>query len=1143
METDKKVNKFLNPLELQYKKDNTLQFNNLYTTTSQGYRSFFNEILKNTRDHTINNYSMYYLTDNKKLSDFINIKDDVINDNYHIVTYIKNNNLYLSISDVSLGVQLTEEPVNYFEICFNNKETCYIKTFINNVIVEAGDKIGNIYYISANNNEISVTDDIKNKCDFNYIINDNNLYLFVNNEKINSKGVVSVSSDLKLIISSQLSSLTNSETFIIDNNQQKNINYNTSFGVYENRTLDIDKNKSLYDLSNNILITSQYSYLDGNNIEVDLIVLKNQITPRGYLTKTNINASQNYREYTSLFTGSNQETGNSLISLNYNYFLTDLQIKPGINTFTTPSSLSPYHSSININDIDFQSSGSFGYINPSLADKIYRINDNGLIKSYAWLSCNDLNDKGIWLSRYYNSSLTNVQNISSTPAKIVHNITDIDKIFYENNEIVSDGYIDIISDLKIEPSTTYIYKRITNREINNFNNHNTNLVMSSLKLLDTNNAIIYDNEIVDNIYTFNNERYAVLPIKNYMYNNQLSLSFYLNSTDYTKVIGDQILGNLNCYGFALKRNFVITPMPMISFTGGVSFGVVDDLWNMINGTAGETQYKDHDTWSSYKYEWNRFLYKGDINVTGNYIFNTDLKLIDILPTADTFLRTVRVEHTDFYYAIYANQILRMTPIGVEMVSFDYMDETTTKNEQLKYVNYDENNIYCIGDKGNIYELSIDSETLTTIKSFTDKPFNTTFKHDNKYYVAETLSGISEYNPKYGIFFDKLTIEDEEKSGKIYHAIYHFNPDSVTSKYNYLDNNNSSRFFIAKSIQDFKIIDNYIGVIYNDSKFNIYNTDRDLLYSYDFSIDKKRPIAFDYVGEITPEGYKNYFIILTADKVFDKYGREITKLKSDNPDEETLRKNPFDYVSLYKLENFQLELINTTSYTAHNLQSNETRLTNYSLIKRLHEKYNDYYIKYKLTNKYNSKIDTRIINLPTFDNGDNHMVINFNSINGQIEIYKNAKLIASDTFETGKYVLESIFDENMLIGTNSYYNTPLFDYLQQKNYFVNNLQMKYFKLYKNTLTKDEIKILNLQYYKVDDIMLSIPCGIRNKTETINRMFKQSVPGFKTNKFNIVIKNINVNENDKIKLSDTLNKLLTNKIPVQTDINNIKFRFTK
>ena len=1134
----KSTSEFLNPLKLQYKYDDTLQFNNNYINTDEGYKVFLNNALLNTRDHSINNYNIFYLTDNKKLSDIVNIDDsNIINNKKHLISYIKIGDYYLSTSGEETGIQISEDKVNQFEICFLDKNKCYIKTFISNNLSEIGEPIGTMYYISK---ILDITTNIDDKCEFNYILDDNKLYLFVIDE-----GVLTLDpNNLVLIFSKTNSSnyFNNNQTFIIENNNIEDVNINTSFGVYKNRSLDIDTNKSIYDLSNNYLITSEYSYADGDNIDVDILALKNQLTPRGYSSRTNLNPDINYREYTSLFTGTNQELGNSLISLNYNYNITDLQIKPGLNTFTTPTTLSPYGSSININDIDFQKSGAFGFTNPSLADKIYKINDNNLIKSYAWLSCNSLDDKGIWLSRYYNPLLTNVQNISSSPAKIIQNITDIDKIFYENNEIINDGYIDIISNLQIEPNTTYVYKRITNKEIENFN-QNKHLVLSSIKLLNTKDSAIYNDNIINNIYDLNGDSYAVLPLKNYIYDNQLSLSFYLNSNDYTKVIGEQILGNLNCYGFSFKKNSVITPIPMISFTGGVSFGIANDIWDQIN-SHNNPQWVNQDTWATYKLLWNQFLYKGELDVTGQYLFNTDLQLIDLLPTTDTFIRTVRIEHTDFYYSIYAKQILRMTPLGIEMLSFDFSNEDSDEN--IIYVNYDENNIYCITDQHNVYEVSYNSEKINKLNLSsidTSIPFNTCFKHDNKYYFANNLSGISEYDPRFGIFYDSIVTNDIERYTNK-HCIYYYNPNVNNTEYNIITNDHASKFFTAKSIQDFKIIDDYIGIIYNNSKINIYNIDRDLLFTYDFSKDDKTPVAFDYVGEITPNGYEQYFIIMTVDKVYDDYGREITKVldDSDEQNEDTLSNHPYDYVSLYKLQNFELKLINKLSYLGHNLQKNETRLTNYSLIKRLHKQYSDYYIKYKLTNKYNNKIDNKIINLPSFENGNNHFVINFDGINGKIDVFCNAKLIASDSFENGKFLSESLFNESFLIGTNSYFYIPLFKFLNQNNYFVNNLQIKYFKLYNNTLSQDEIKILNLQHYKVDNIMLNIPCGNRNKSETISRMFKQSVPGFKTNKFDIIIKNINVNNEDKIKLSNVLRKILTDKLPLQTHINNFKFKFT-
>lgn len=1140
MNINKKVDNFLNPLELHYKYDDILKFNNYYSNTNLGYKSFFNNVFENVRDHSINNYNIFYLTDNKKLTDFVNIQNDLYNDK-HLITYLQINDKYLVLNGLNLG--LSDEPITKFEISFLSDGTCYIKSFVNDVIVNEGDKFGhNVCLICNSEGDIKVinydTNNNINGLYFNYILNDNKLNLFIKYGENASGYVTLVNNELKIV--KQTDYFNENQTFIIENKKNDDVDINTSYGIYENRSLDIDSYKSIYNLSNNLLLTSEYSYSDGDNIYVDILNLKNQLTNRGYSSNTELVHDNNFREYTSLFTGTKQETGNSLLTLNYSYYLTDLQIKPGLNTFTTPLSFNPYDK-IDINHMSFTKSGSFGFVNPSLADKIYKINDNNLIKSYAWLSCSDLNDEGIWLSRYYNPMLTNVQNISSSPAKIIHNVTDIDKIFYENNEIVRDGYVDVISDLTFEPNTTYIYKRITNKEINTYSNNNKNLVLSSIKLVNTKKDIIYDNDTLNETYTFTGDRYATLPIKNYVYNNQLSLSFYLNSENYDNVIADQILGNLNCYGFSFKKNTVITPLPIISFTGGLTFGVENDIWDKISAyTQAGGGWLDHDIWSTYLYTWNRFLSDSDTDVRGQYVFNTDLKLIDLLPVSDAYIRTVRTEHTDFYYTVYSKQILKMTPVGVEVISFSFSND---ENENITHVNYDDKFIYCISDKYNIYELSYNNSQIRRI-SVGGYDFNTVFKHNNNYFVANNLSGIGEYDPRFGIFYDNIYKGDSgfDSIYKNKHCIFYFNPNTTTETINKLNENNTSVFFSADSIQDFKIIDNYIGIIYNNSKINIYNTDRDLLYSYDFSNIKKRPISFDYVGEITPDGYKNYFIILTADKVYDEYGREILLKESEDPKVKTLQTNPYDYVSLYKLENFELTLINKLSNLSHNLQSNETRLTNYSLIKRIHENYNDYYIKYKLINKYNNIIDTRVINLPKFDNGENYFVINFDGINGKLEIYNNGKLIITDTFEVGKFLSENVFDENFLIGTDSYFNTPLFNYIQQDNYFVKNLQIKYFKLYKNVLLPEEIKILNLQYYKVDDIILNIPCGFRNKQETINRFFKQSVPGFKTNKFDIIIKNMNVNEKDKEKLSNVLRKLLSDKLPAQTDLNNIKYIFT-
>jgi len=78
-----------------------------------------------------------------------------------------------------------------------------------------------------------------------------------------------------------------------------------------------------------------------------------------------------FREYTNIFTGNNQEGGNSKIALNYVFYNKDIIIQNGTDTFfKAPSSIYPYDK-LNINDTDFVQNGSLGGTSPFVSDKIY----------------------------------------------------------------------------------------------------------------------------------------------------------------------------------------------------------------------------------------------------------------------------------------------------------------------------------------------------------------------------------------------------------------------------------------------------------------------------------------------------------------------------------------------------------------------------------------------------------------------------------------------------------------------------------------------------------------------------------------------------------------------------------------------------
>lgn len=1143
MDTNKLLSDDLSPLKIRYKQDNDVIFDNNYFETIQGYNVITNKIFKNLRSQKTNNYSNFYLTDKNKLSDILELHK-LDNYNFNIVSYIMINELYLS-ANLDL-LYFNDTPNTKFEIVFEDNR-CYLKTYNS----DSKTYLFVTYNIENNVAKLTTTDDFNDKFLFDYVINNKNeLFLLMSKDNNISRTLIVTYDDNQLIGKQQDSSkyFSDDQTFKIKIISNTDVNINTAWATYNDKVLNINKFKSYYNLSNNILASSVYTYSDSENLDLDLLILKNQISHKGFVNEGDSLRNIDYREYTDLFTGSNQETGNNFISLNYNYITTDLKIKSGKNIFTTPESLYPYKQ-LDLNDSKFINNGSFGSDKPTLSDKFYKINNNDLLQSYSWLSCSSVDDCGVWVNRYYNPMLFNYQNVNTQPVNILYNNTNVDELIYKNPNLINEGYFDVVSNLIIEPSTTYVYNRITNNEIINYIDNNPHLVINGLNLLDYNGSQIYNNDTENYIYDFTGKEYAYVNLKTNVPYNQFCISFYMNGDNWDNIIADQIMGNYNCNGFAFKRNTIITPFPMITFSLGSFFGATD-IWNNITKNVfGDVSY-----WNRYNSYWNTYSDDAIAAVRGQYLFNTNFEVVDILPIIDSLVKTVRINHLDYYYNIYETQLVKMTPVGVETVSLPIDLEN---NEKILNVSYDENNIYSISNTNKMYEYNYNDGTIIThpttslsgdnLLELDSNYHNAVAKSNDKYYFVHTENNILENHDDLGIFYchneeSELTnLSSYGDQPYNVQCILRYKPNNDDIMYNYDVHDNSTRFFEASSIQDFKIIDDTICVLYNRTKFALYDYDRTLLYSHDFALDNQNVKFVDYVNEITPNGYESYYIIIVFDKVFDSYNKEILS-PDDDPAEEW---SNTDYISIYKydLKNNQLSLLKKLNYS-QNLIGNKTdnKITQYSLIQKQNKNREKFYIQYKLLNKYNNSSETRVVNLPDFNPGKNHIAINFDSINGKLQIYINGKLKVEDVFDAGKYVFENIFEDIFLIGNLSYYSVPLFKQLKQQNYFAKNFNIEQFKVFDNILDKNTIKALSLYNTPIEDIVLNIPCDNRNKIETIERYFKESVPGFCTNKIDINIKNLTISENDRLKLSNIIRLHLRSKLANYLDINNINYKFT-
>ena len=74
----------------------------------------------------------------------------------------------------------------------------------------------------------------------------------------------------------------------------------------------------------------------------------------------------------------------------------------------------------------------------------------------------------------------------------------------------------------------------------------------------------------------------------------------------------------------------------------------------------------------------------------------------------------------------------------------------------------------------------------------------------------------------------------------------------------------------------------------------------------------------------------------------------------------------------------------------------------------------------------------------------------------------------------------------------------------------------------------------------DLIGSVPADQRNAIDSIDRQFKLSVPGNKSNSINIKIKNCNINSPIILdNLKDVIREKLKDVLPVNVNINDITF----
>jgi hypothetical protein len=597
----------ITPLSTSYIGDDDILFNGILDKSEDDILFYREDYLKNGFNK-INNYSSLCLTDKKKMDDFITLKtiSDEISDHTFSTTLINIVGEYLVIDsnpDINNGVLFK----NDLELAFSDlTNTIFEVTLLDDIRVKISHKSKNrdIYYLTYDeSNDVFVFSNIFNDSGiFNYVLDKENNKLSLL-KAINDELKCLVVDNKRLKLDSTISSFK-SNFFVINYYIQKlNPKLNTSWVSYKHEyknAYDVNSDKSIKDLENNILVTTQYSYVTGNTLESNILVLKNQKTHKNYSYRSdyleknqkNVPVVDN-RRYYGIFAGNEQEKGDYSIILSYEFYNSDYKFVSDKHTiFKTPETLYPYEK-ININDLNWNNRGSIAGENPHTSDKIFKNKISNKLSGgeylCSWLK-KEKNGDSVWLDRYYYPDKTTFAKALESP--FTYDVTDsinqtlqqklssneyYDVPFVYNSleeelehtpqtvkdAIYGKAFFDKKSDLILEPNSEYIYHRLGNDYVLEILNAiKGELLINGLDLKNSNNASILIEGDVDSVeYDLNNNSYS--RIENYSEINkshQFTICFWMKSDDWSKGFGHQILGNLNDKGFALLDDEKITPL-------------------------------------------------------------------------------------------------------------------------------------------------------------------------------------------------------------------------------------------------------------------------------------------------------------------------------------------------------------------------------------------------------------------------------------------------------------------------------------------------------------------------------------------------------------------------------------------------------
>ncbi len=1082
-------------------------------TYEQGFALNEIQALSGTYDSSINNFTSHYLTNKKLLTDIFTYNTKQVTKRT-ITTPLIFNSLnpsadikYLYInSDSGLSANNVERRYEvkslsstefdnsvYIELEFIDEKFLRIKHnngkydfFLNSTV--SNQLVFYSYKSDLENSPVEGSDV------FRYIVDsDGYIQLFKNTgETLN---IITLSGS-RLVLTPILSGRINKSS---ENLIKINFTFNkallksnaswVSYDINKINELGINALKSDYDRQGQYLLHTGYSDSE-QVINLNYLTLNTERSEKGHIKRgsnmfygsPSVPDAQ-FREYTTLYTGQDQEKGNDNISLNYVFYDKDITARSGTDTyFTVPSSIYPFEK-LNINDARFTLNGSLGGTTPRVADKVYlnrkytsQYNNGRYLCT--WLSASNPQDIGVWVDRYYYPDILSKDNaLKGNPnyAPSFYDNVDVSNIPNNKLDVSRNAYFDKKSDLALEPNAKMRYERLGEVDFENIVKTAQPYVSGFNTFINiNNNAELYQ----DSTIFYNGTRYNRYNVANINEAGQFTVSFeaYI---DPSKTYGYQLLGNKTTHGFGVRNDALITPFTYVKqgkelhifnsdnvFLSKVYFDT--DIQDIILGKPLE------DFFISCV---NGLFYR--VNALGN-----KLKL-EIIPEIAEYKNYLQEEDHIIFLLPDSLEEGRGRCVQVSKTNFEAINVTAIALPIYNGVPLDSNSIYKYnnilyrlpGDRVKVN--GVDSDMIFFIES-RRKLMRYNFRENSIIEFARTLSE-GPIITDFGIDTDQNII-----------IAYKDKIAGFTSK--------RERLF-STSLSSVGLSSNIIASVDFSRGFYLNETPRDILKLV--TID---PITFNQTIVAVDRDDENLLLQTTA--------TNLTAQKStyDNLTRET------DVYERLPLTNFNYLL----QFSKPNSLKFDITLVNYLS---------------------SENIVTRNINfsLENIDIGYHTFTYRFDSIQGNASLFVDGKLYKNLTFPPGKYKLQNIFADDFFIGSTGFFNgVDLATYLQQPGaFFIKDLYIKNLFLFDKAIADDEVISLNLFKKPISDIVLSIPGGQRNNMEEIERVFKYSGSS-SANTVNIYLNNLNItNQTFRNNIKNTILQEAKSILPVGVTINDIKF----